>query len=131
MIGTALDTIAAVARNWEAACRSLDSDRILACLTEDATVWYNFQPREEHSRADYRAILENSKKTFYNQRYTKMRVHLHSGGFVEQATLEGDTANGVVETPFLLVATVRGDKIARVEEYFDTTIMHQARLGGG
>jgi ketosteroid isomerase-like protein len=126
-----LDRIAAIARGWEAACRSLDSDRIVGCLADDATVWYNFQPDQRHSPAEYRSILENSKKTFYNQRYTKMLVHLHPGGFVEQATLEGDTPNGVVETPFLLVATVKGDKITQIEEYFDTSIIQQAGARDG
>jgi ketosteroid isomerase-like protein len=126
-----LDGVAAVARRWEAACRSLDSDRIIGCLTDDATVWYNFQPERRHSPVEYRAILENSKTTFYNQRYLDMRVHLHAGGFVERATLEGDTPNGVVQTPFLLVASVAGEKITRIEEYFDTTIVPQGSRRNG
>jgi ketosteroid isomerase-like protein len=131
MTAAALERVGAVARKWEAACRSLDSDRIVGCLGDNAVVWYNFQPGTKHDKAAYRDILETSKRTFYNQRYTGMRVHLHPGGFVEQATLEGDTTQGVVATPFLLVATVEGDKITRVEEYFDTSIMHQAGLANG
>jgi ketosteroid isomerase-like protein len=131
MTDATLDRIAVVARAWEAACRSLDSDRIVGCLAEEATVWYNFQPDQQHSPAEYRAILEHSKKTFYNQRYINMLVHLHPGGFVEQATLKGDTPNGVVETPFLLVATVKGDKITWIEEYFDTSIVQKTGARDG
>lgn len=131
MSADALARVEAVARSWEAACRSLDSDRILSNLADDAVVWYNFQPQNEVSKTDYRAYLEGSKQTFYNQRYEDFRVHYHPGGFVEQATLVGDTANGVVRTPFLLIATVKGDKITRVEEYFDSTIAHDAGLLGG
>jgi ketosteroid isomerase-like protein len=131
MTDPALDGIAAVARAWEAACRSLDSDRIIGCLADDATIWYNFQPAQRHSPAEYRSILENSKKTFYNQRYIEMLVHLHPEGFVEQATLQGDTPNGLVETPFLLVATVKAGKITRIEEYFDTSIVQQGDARGG
>jgi len=127
----ALTRVAAVARSWEAACRSLDNERILDHLAEDATVWYNFDPGRTHDRAGYRAILDDSAKSFRNQRYEDMRVHFHPNGFVEQATLVGDTAKGVVETPFLLVATVAGDKIVKIEEYFDTTIMKQAGLADG
>ena len=131
MTQAALERVGAVAKSWEAACRSLDNARIVDHLADHAMVWYNFQPGTEHTKAAYRAMLDASAKTFSNQRYKDMRVHLHPGGFVEQATLEGDTATGVIETPFLLVATVEGDKITRIAEYFDTTIMHRAGLTTG
>jgi ketosteroid isomerase-like protein len=118
-----VDQIASVAKAWEAACRSTDSERIVSLLADDATVWYNFDKDRVHDRAGYRAILDSSAKSFRNQQYKDMRVHLHASGFVEQATLVGETDKDIVETPFLLVATVRGDKIARIEEYFDTTAM--------
>jgi len=118
--------VQAVARSWEAACRSLDNARIVAHLSDDATVWYNFDPKAEHDRDAYKAILDNSAKSFSNQRYQDMRVHFHAGGFVEQATLVGDTDRGEISTPFLLIATVKGDKITRIEEYFDTTALNAA-----
>ena len=127
----AIERIGAVAKSWEDACRSRDSARIVAHLADDATVWYNFESKVTHDRAAYRAILDQSAQSFRNQRYTEMRVHLHPGGFVEQATLEGDTDKGVISTPFLLVATVEGDKITHIAEYFDTTRMHQAGLVDG
>lgn len=125
-----LERVGAVARSWEAACRSLDTDRIVEHLTQDAKVWYNFDPQSEHDRDAYRKILDDSGTSFRNQRYEDMRVHLHPGGFVEQATLVGETDKGEIATPFMVVATVEGDKIARIAEYFDTTIMHQAGLAG-
>jgi len=125
----ALDRVAAVARNWEAACRSLDTARIVAQLSDDATVWYNFDRAKVHDRAGYRAILDASATGFRNQRYSDMRLHLHEGGFVEQATLAGETDRGPIETPFLLVATVSGDKISRIEEYFDSSIMKRLEEG--
>ena len=128
MTQAALDRVGAVAKSWEAACRSLDNARIVDHLADDAVVWYNFQPGTEHTKAAYLGLLESSVTTFSNQRYEDMRVHLHPGGFVEQATLVGDTAKGPIETPFLLVATVEGEKITRIAEYFDTTIMHSAGL---
>lgn len=128
MTQAALDRVAEVARSWEGACRSRDNARIVAHLAEDAVVWYNFQPGVEHSRSAYLGLLEASAKSFANRRYKDVRVHLHPGGFVEQATLEGDTAKGVIETPFLLVATVEGDRITRIAEYFDTTVLQAAGL---
>jgi ketosteroid isomerase-like protein len=121
-----LTAVSAVARSWEAACRSLDIDRILSHLSDDAVIWYNYE-NIEHDRDAYRMILETSVKSFWNQRYRDMRVLLHPHGFVEQATLEGDTEKGVIVTPFLVVATVAGDRITRLEEYFDSTIMRSAR----
>jgi hypothetical protein len=117
-----LSQVREVARSWEAACRSRDTDRIVAHLTERATVWYNFE-KVEHDRSAYRKTLETSAKEFRNQRYRDMRVLLHPKGFVEQATLEGDTDKGVVAIPFLIVASVDGDKITRLEEYFDSTVV--------
>lgn len=128
MTGGALDNVMAVARAWEDACRSGDNARIVDLLTDDAAVWYNFQPDVHHSKAGYRAILDASDKTFRNRSYTDMRLNFHPGGFVEQATLSGDTPQGQVEIPFLLVATVEGGRISRLAEYFDSTILHQAGL---
>jgi ketosteroid isomerase-like protein len=120
--GWDLSRVKELARSWEAACRSLDADRILSHLSQDAVVWYNFD-KKEHNREAYKAILETSAKGFRNQRYRDMRMMFHPHGFVEQATLEGDTDQGVIATPFLVVATVAGDKITRLDEYFDTTIV--------
>jgi ketosteroid isomerase-like protein len=131
MTQDALERVKAVAESWEAACRACDNARIAGHLSDHAVVWYNFQPDIEHSRSAYFDMLETSAQTFSNQRYDDMRVHVHPGGFVEQATLAGDTAQGVIELPFLLVATVEGDKITRIDEYFDTTILHKAGLIGG
>lgn len=128
MTEAALMRVGAVARSWEAACDARDADRVIAHLADDAVVWYNFQPRVEHGKAAYRDLLEAGEATFANRRTRDRRVHLHSGGFVEQATLEGDTPGGVIETPFLLIATVEGDAITRIAQYFDTTVMHQAGL---
>lgn len=122
-VAEGLDRVAAVARSWEQACRSCDPQRIVAHLTDDALVWYNFDKDREHDRDSYRSILETSAQSFRNQVYKDLRVHLHPDGFVEQATLVGETPKGVIETPFLLVATVVGDKISRIEEYFDSSIM--------
>ncbi len=128
MTGPAVEQVRTVASSWEAACRSGDTDRIVAHLAYDAAVWYNFQPQVEHTPAAYRDLLESNKAAFANRRYKDRRVHLHPGGFVEQATLVGDTPDGVIETPFLLIATVDGDVITRIAQYFDTTVMRQAGL---
>jgi ketosteroid isomerase-like protein len=122
-VSAGVDQIASLAKAWEAACRSTDNERIVSLLADDATVWYNFDNARVHDRAGYRAILDSSAKSFRNQQYKDMRVYLHASGFVEQATLMGETDKGTIEVPFLLVATVRGERIARIEEYFDSSIM--------
>lgn len=111
-----------LAKRWEAACRAGDDDAIVGLLSEDAVVWYNYE-RVEHDRAGYRRILEDSRQWSRNPRYGDLRVHFHDGGFVEQATLEVDTDDGSLAIPFLLIATVKNDRIVRIEEYFDSTIM--------
>jgi ketosteroid isomerase-like protein len=128
MTQAALDAVAAVARSWEAACRALDSDRIVGHLANNAVVWFNYDPGTELDKAAYHARLEAARATFANQRYTDMRVHLHPGGFAQQATVESDTPAGVMATPFLLIATVEDGAITRIAEYSDTTGLHRAGL---
>lgn len=116
------DRLASVAKHWEIACRSGDSGAIVALLSDDAKVWYNFE-RVEHDREQYRAILDTSYEIFQDPQYKDFRVLLHPGGFVEQATLEGRSDKGPVSIPFCLVATVVGNQITRLDEYFDSTTM--------
>src|SRR3546814_8063554 len=73
MSGSVPADVQAVAKSWESACRSLDVDRILSHLSEDATVWYNFDPETVHDRNAYRAILDNSAKGSRNQQYKDIR----------------------------------------------------------
>lgn len=115
----------AIAADWQAACASFDTDRIVGLLADDALVWFNFE-RVEHDRAGYRAMLERGGQVLADRRYEEVRIHLHPGGFVEQATLVGHTADGETRVPFLLVATVRDGRISRLEEYLDGSLM-QAR----
>ncbi len=122
MNASALDDIIDLSRRWEAACRSCVTDDIVGMLSDDAVVWYNYEG-VEHDRDAYRATLDSSRTSFRNVQYRDVRVMHHAGGFVEQATLVGDTDSGPIETPFLLIATVRDGKIARLDEYFDSTIM--------
>lgn len=128
MTDAVLERVGAVARSWDAACNARDTERIVAHLADDAVVWYNFQPQTEYGKAAYRDLLEASKATLAGRRIRDRRVHLHPGGFVEQATLEGDAPGGPVETPFLLIATVEGNVITRIAQYFDTTGLDQAGL---
>jgi ketosteroid isomerase-like protein len=115
--------VAAVAAAWEAACRSTDPARIVDLLSPDCVIWYNFDKDRLHDRDAYRAVLEQSLSSFWDREYRDFRVHIHDGGFIEQATLAGMTSNGRVATHFLLAATVAGDRITRIEEYFDTASM--------
>jgi ketosteroid isomerase-like protein len=116
-----LERIRAVALSWEAACRSADNSRIIAHLSENARVWYNFDKTKWNSRVEYKAILDESAKTFWNRKYKNIRIRVHAQGFVEQATITGITQNGIRTKSFLLIAKVEGSKIISIEEYFDTT----------
>lgn len=117
-----VDAVRDLAKRWETACRSGDAAAIVDLVSEDAVIWYNYEG-VEHDKAAYRKILEESADVFRNPQYRDFRVMLHPGGFVEQATLVGETDKGMIETPFCLVATVTDGKISRIEEYFDSTIM--------
>lgn len=121
MSATMTTTIADVARQWEAACRAADHDRIVGLLSDDAVIWFNTE-QVEHGRVRYREILEASAASFRDPTYRDMRVLLHETGFVEQAILVGDTDQGRIATPFCLFATVTDGRITRLDEYFDTAV---------
>jgi ketosteroid isomerase-like protein len=123
------DAVAQVAKRWEMACRSGDAAAITALLSEDATVWYNYAADVVHDRAGYRAILEDSYKSFRNPKYRDFRVTLHPAGFIEQATLEGETDEGRISAPFCLFATVRDGEITCIEEYFDSATLRPQPAG--
>lgn len=126
MTGRDTSAVAAVAKRWEQACRSGDAEAIVALLSEDATVWYNYAPDVVQDRAGYRAILEDSYKSFRTPKYLDFRVTFHRDGFIEQATLEGETDAGPISAPFCLFATVRDGQITRIEEYFDSAALRPA-----
>jgi ketosteroid isomerase-like protein len=125
-----VDAVARVAKRWEFTCRSGDARAITALLSEDATVWYNYAADVTHDRAGYRAILEDSYKSFRNPEYRDFRVTVHPGGFIEQATLEGETDEGRISAPFCLFATVRDGEITRIEEYFDSAALRPRPADG-
>jgi ketosteroid isomerase-like protein len=114
--------VAAVAQRWEAACRAGDPAGIVALLSDDAKVWFNYQGIDL-DRAAYRKLLEESSKSFSKRAYRDFRVLRHPGGFVEQATLEGELAGRPVSAPFCLFATVVDGKITRLDEYFDSATL--------
>src|SRR3546814_17711086 len=93
MSGSVPADVQAVAKSWESACRSLDVDRILSHLSEDATVWYNFDPETVHDRNAYREILDNSTKVFHNQPYQHLLLQYHPGAFEQPAMLQPYTQN--------------------------------------
>jgi ketosteroid isomerase-like protein len=48
---------------------------------------------------------------------------VHADGFVEQATMEGETPEGPLAAPFCRIAALKDGKICRIDEYFDSTTL--------
>jgi uncharacterized protein len=120
-----VSSVGAVAQKWEAACRAGNPAEIVALLSDDAKVWFNYQ-RIELDRSAFRKLLEESAKTFSKRVYRDFRVLRHPGGFVEQATLEGEISGRPMSAPFCLFATVVDGKITRLDEYFDSATLKPA-----
>jgi ketosteroid isomerase-like protein len=97
-----------------------DVDGVAACYGPDLVVWHNFDGLEQ-SRADNLKTLAGLIERISERRYQDRRLSVFDGGFVQQHVLTGVRRDGVrVSLPGVLVGTVRGGKIARLDEYLDS-----------
>jgi ketosteroid isomerase-like protein len=97
-----------------------DIDGVADCYDPDLVVWHNFdgveQPREDNLKT-----LAGLIARIGDRRYESRRLNVFEGGFVQQHVLTGVRKDGVrVRLPGVLVGTVRGGKIARLDEYLDS-----------
>ncbi len=112
---------ARLADRFFAAIEATDTGALDELYTRDAVIWHNYddveQPRDENI-----AMLANFPKMFKEFRYTNIRRHYFDGGFVQQHVCKGTKANGEpFEVPNCMVVRVDGGRIARIDDYFDSS----------
>jgi ketosteroid isomerase-like protein len=109
-----------LADRFFAAIEAVDCTTLDELYTTDAVVWHNYDDIEQPRDANI-AMLSNFRTMFQSFRYTDVRRQFFDGGFVQQHVCKGIKANGEpFEVPNCMVVTVRGDQIARIDDYFDS-----------
>lgn len=98
-----------------------DIERKATFLTDDFVLWNNCY-KVELQRDTAIRYFNWLKTVMRNNRYYDVRRHLTPNGVVQQHLTSFDTDQGSFkDIPMMLVFTTRGDKVARCEEYLDST----------
>ncbi|MGW4032661.1 nuclear transport factor 2 family protein [Streptomyces sp. NPDC004838] len=88
--------------------------------TPDTVIWHNTTNREIGPEDNYR-VLRWLSGLLTDMRYEEERRHETADGFVQQHVLRGTVPDGSsIEVRACLVATVRDDRIVRLDEYLDS-----------
>ena len=114
------ESIKQLADRFFAAIENVDREALDGIYTKDAVVWHNYDNFEQPRDANI-AMLAEFPKMFKSFKYTRIRRAYFDGGFVQQHVCSGVRANGKpFEVPNCMVVTVRGQQIARIDDYFDS-----------
>jgi ketosteroid isomerase-like protein len=120
------ETLALAKRFFDCVERG-DIEGLLACYAPDARIWHNTDEAEE-GPADNGVTLSGFVKRIADRVYGERRVHAFPGGFVHQHVLAGTRKDGVrVTLPACIVCEVKGGKITRLDEYFDSARVAEFR----
>jgi uncharacterized protein len=119
-------TIDRLADEFFAAVERADMDALAAMYTPDAVLWHNSDNREQ-PHAENTAMLRSLWHGFRSFEYRNVRRRILEGGFVQQHDTEVVTLQGERFTMHCcMVVSMRGGKVARVDEYLDSAQMPQS-----
>ncbi len=93
---------------------------VQAIYAPDAIVWHNTDGRAVQVDENLET-LESFIQNVPERHYTRRRLEVFEGGFVEQHLLKGKLANGKeVSLAACVICKVREGRITRLDEYFDS-----------
>ncbi len=102
------------------AVEASDWDALTNLYAADAVIWHATD-RTERRPADNIAFLARMAGVFPSVRYEDVRRQTYPGGYVQQHVMRVVRSDGVEFTfPACFVVEVDGDRIARIDEYFDS-----------
>jgi ketosteroid isomerase-like protein len=117
---TGVHSMRRLADRFVAAIETADVAALDAIYTKDAVVWHNYD-RLEQARDRNIATIAMFPKLFESFTYADIRRNFFEHGFVQRHVASGIKMDGTAfRVPVCIVATVRGDQIARIDEYFDS-----------
>jgi uncharacterized protein len=128
MTATHLDTAARLF----AAIESKDPDAVADLYTDDVAVWHNFSNAEQDKVANV-ATLTGLCNSVPQIRYEVVeRMLLPDGRVMQRHLLRARVANGEeIIIPACMFITIRGDRIARIDEYLDSGQANRLRAATG
>jgi ketosteroid isomerase-like protein len=101
--------------------RDCDTAVVRDCLTEDAVVWHNFD-RIAMDVEDVVRSWEAMGTNFAERGIFDIRRQHTPSGYVQQHLFVVRLKNGTRKAwPVCIVVQLRGDKIARIDEYIDVS----------
>jgi ketosteroid isomerase-like protein len=113
-------TMERIANRFFAAIERTDTAALEAIYTRDAVIWHNYD-NVEQPRDDNIAMLSKFPAMFKSFRYANIRREYFDGGFVQQHVCQGVKSSGEpFEVPNCMVVAMRGEQIARIDDYFDS-----------
>jgi len=111
---------AQLAQRFSDAIEATDLQALEQIYAPDAVIWYNFD-NSEHTRAENIAVIATFPRLFSAFKYTQVRRNYFEGGFVQQHVVRATRVSGEsFAVPACMVVRVRGDRIVRLDEYFDS-----------
>ena len=120
---TGTDRIRAVADRFFAAIEAGDVAAVREVYHPDVVIWHNTDGAES-SRDENLAVLEGFIGRASDRRYTRRKLEVFAGGFVQQHVVTGVRRDGVrLELPACVICKVEGDHIVRLDEYFDSAAL--------
>lgn len=113
----------AIADAFSAAIKSRSEARLAAVYADDAVIWNN-ATQKDMSKAENVAILGQVFRISSELEYVDIRRHRIEDGFVQMHKLVGTFTDGVrmPDLAACLVVKTRGDRIVRIDEYFDLSV---------
>jgi len=109
----------AIAERFFRAIEAGDADAIRAIYAPNAVIWHNNDGVEQTVEENLR-VLSWVARHLKNRRYRVKRRVAIPGGFLQQHTLEAETANGPFAMPACIVVEIKDGRISRLEEYLDS-----------
>jgi ketosteroid isomerase-like protein len=122
------DEIKALAKRFFDCVEQGDIDGLVACYAPDAKIWHNTDEQEQ-APSENRATLEGLVTRILDRVYDDRRLEVFPGGFVQQHVLRGTRKHDGerVALPACIVCAVKGGKITRLDEYFDSARVAEFR----
>lgn len=114
-----------------AAIESKNPDAVAALYTDDIAVWHNFSNAEQDKAANV-ATLTGLVSSVDEVRYDVVeRVLLDDGRVLQRHLLRARVGGEEIVIPACIFLTLRGEQIARIDEYLDTGQANRLRAATG
>jgi len=118
-----LESTRQLAEHFFSAIERGDLEAVRNIYAHDAIIWHNTDNASVTAEENLEA-LDSFINNVPERHYTRRRLDVFDGGFVEQHLLKAKLKNGKeVSLAACVVCKVREGKITRLDEYFDSAAL--------